>query len=390
MIIRVILYSIGSNAGPLFDLYYSPGGVVPFANNVPGALLMGGGQIYTVPDGTEKIIIKSVQANGYDPGLCADYELDVIPLGFTTTTTTTGGVVPPSPTTTTTTTSGGIPPTTTTTTSSSTSSTTTTTTTSGGTPPTTTTTTTGGQPEPPTTTTTTTELPFVDQSFCWTLHIPVDVLTSGTDVLWAYRQLEGQQNSWVQLMYTDPPVEGYVYACICSVGEPMYGYAPNGGPAPAQTQDIMSIEPTNTCNHCTGDGECGSCWELEDLCTTSTTSSTSSTTTTTTTVERTEDLTLDQNYADGTYTFSLNSVTPVAQQIDVTINIDIWEVQGVTPHGDNPWTLIFTIPIGATTASSTIDKTPSEPCVWTVADVSVTSMLPDIATVSYSASIIYP
>lgn len=128
MIIRVILYSIGSNAGPLFDLYYSPGGVVPFANNVPGALLMGGGQIYTVPDGTEKIIIKSVQANGYDPGLCADYELDVIPLGFTTTTTTTGGIVPPSPTTTTTT-------------SSSTSSTTTTTTTSGGTPPTSTTTT---------------------------------------------------------------------------------------------------------------------------------------------------------------------------------------------------------------------------------------------------------
>lgn len=378
MTILVTISSWGTNTGPYYKIIALPGGTVISAIE---SQWIGPKMFTNVPAGTTSVRIENINYNGTS-GLCGPTDIPVTLLDATTTTTTTGGAVPS----TTTTTSSS----TTTTTSSTSSSTTTTTTTSGGTPPTTTTTTTGGQPEPPTTTTTTTELPFVDQSFCWTLHIPVDVLTSGTDVLWAYRQLEGQQNSWVQLMYTDPPVEGYVYACICSVGEPIYGYAPNGGPAPAQTQDIMSIETTNTCNHCTGDGECGSCWELEDLCTTSTTSSTSSTTTTTTTVERTEDLTLDQNYADGTYTFSLNSVTPVAQQIDVTINIDIWEVQGVTPHGDNPWTLIFTIPIGATTASSTIDKTPSEPCVWTVADVSVTSMLPDIATVSYSASIIYP
>lgn len=378
MTILVTISSWGTNTGPYYKIIALPGGTVISAIE---SQWIGPKMFTNVPAGTTSVRIENINYNGTS-GLCGPTDIPVTLLDATTTTTTTGGAVPS----TTTTTSSS----TTTTTSSTSSSTTTTTTTSGGTPPTTTTTTTGGQPEPPTTTTTTTELPFVDQSFCWTLHIPVDVLTSGTDVLWAYRQLEGQQNSWVQLMYTDPPVEGYVYACICSVGEPMYGYAPNGGPAPAQTQDIMSIEPTNTCNHCTGDGECGSCWELEDLCTTSTTSSTSSTTTTITTVERTEDLTLDQNYADGTYTFSLNSVTPVAQQIDVTINIDIWEVQGVTPHGDNPWTLIFTIPIGATTASSTIDKTPSEPCVWTIADVSVTSMLPDIATVSYSASIIYP
>lgn len=378
MTILVTISSWGTNTGPYYKIIALPGGTVISAIE---SQWIGPKMFTNVPAGTTSVRIENINYNGTS-GLCGPTDIPVTLLDATTTTTTTGGAVPS----TTTTTSSS----TTTTTSSTSSSTTTTTTTSGGTPPTTTTTTTGGQPEPPTTTTTTTELPFVDQSFCWTLHIPVDVLTSGTDVLWAYRQLEGQQNSWVQLMYTDPPVEGYVYACICSVDEPMYGYAPNGGPAPAQTQDIMSIEPTNTCNHCTGDGECGSCWELEDLCTTSTTSSTSSTTTTTTTVERTEDLALDQNYADGTYTFSLNSVTPVAQQIDVTINIDIWEVQGVTPHGDNPWTLIFTIPIGATTASSTIDKTPSEPCVWTVADVSVTSMLPDIATVSYSASIIYP
>lgn len=380
--IRIYISSRGTNTGPYFRLVALPSGYV-IAESI--LAWTGYSSPFSVPDDTTSVLIENKYQNGND-ALCGDTELEVQRLDATTTTTTTGGIVPPTPTTTTTT-------------SSSTSSTTTTTTTSGGTPPTTSTTTsssstststTTSSTSSTTTTTSTTELPIVDQSFCWTLHIPVDVLTSGTDVLWAYRQLEGQQNSWVQLMYTDPPVEGYVYACICSVGEPMYGYAPNGGPAPAQTQDIMSIEETNTCNHCTGDGECGSCWELEDLCTTSTTSSTSSTTTTTTTVERTEDLTLDHNYNSGTYTFSLNSVTPVAQQIDVTINIDIWEVQGVTPHGDNPWTLIFTIPIGATTASSTIDKTPSEPCVWTVADVSVTSMLPDIATVSYSGSTIYP
>lgn len=379
MTIQIILSSWGSNAGPYFKIVALPSGTIISALELPWI----GPKTFIAPTGTTQVRIDSIYVTGA-LGLCESVILDIDLLGITTTSTSTTAV----PITTTTTTTGVVAPTTSTTTSSTSS--TTSTTTTGTSSSTSTSTTTTSTTSEPTTTTSTTELPLVDQSFCWTLHIPVEVLTSGTDVLWAYRQLEGEINSWVQLMYTDPPVDNYVYACVCSVGAPMYGYAPNGGPAPSETQDIQSIEETNTCNHCTGDGECGSCWELEDLCTTSTTSSTSSTTTTTTTVERTEDLTLDQNYADGTYTFSLNSVTPVAQQIDVTININIWEVQGVTPHGDNPWTLIFTIPLGATTATATIDKTPSEPCVWTVADVSVTSMLPDIATVSYSGSTIYP
>jgi len=170
----------------------------------------------------------------------------------TTTTTTTE-----SPTTTTTTTT--VEPTTTTTTSSSTTTTSTTTaepTTTTTTSSSTTTTTTTIAP----TTTTTTTLAEEDMSYCWWLHIPEADLTSGTDVLWAYRQIESQSNSWVRVTATSP-VGGYAEACVCSVSAPLYGYAPIAGPAPSEPQDIVAIEETKTATHCTDDGTCSQCWE---------------------------------------------------------------------------------------------------------------------------------
>jgi len=161
----------------------------------------------------------------------------------TTTTTTT------STSTSTTTTTTTVAPTTTTTTSSSTTTTTTT-----AEPTTTSTTTTA-----PTTTTTTT-LAEEDMSYCWWLHIPEADLTSGTDVLWAYRQIESQSNSWVRVIATSP-VGGYAEACVCSVSAPLYGYAPIAGPAPSEPQDIVAIEETKTATHCTDDGNCSQCWE---------------------------------------------------------------------------------------------------------------------------------
>lgn len=150
-------------------------------------------------------------------------------------------------------------PTTTTTTSSSTTTTSTTTaepTTTTTTSSSTTTTTTTIAP----TTTTTTTLAEEDMSYCWWLHIPEADLTSGTDVLWAYRQIESQSNSWVRVTATSP-VDGYAEACVCSVSAPLYGYAPIAGPAPSEPQDIVAIEETKTATHCTDDGTCSQCWE---------------------------------------------------------------------------------------------------------------------------------
>jgi len=97
-------------------------------------------------------------------------------------------------------------------------------------------------------------------SYCWWLHIPEADLTSGTDVLWAYRQIESQSNSWVRVTATSP-VGGYAEACVCSVSAPLYGYAPIAGPAPSEPQDIVAIEETKTATHCTDDGTCSQCWE---------------------------------------------------------------------------------------------------------------------------------
>jgi hypothetical protein len=124
--------------------------------------------------------------------------------------------------------------------------------------------------------------------------------------------------------------------------------------------------------------------------TTTTTTSIEPTTTTTTTLERVDHLFFGSVFAEGTYTFSLDASPGVSQEISATLNVNIWEVQGVTPHADNPWIMPFTILNGQTTPVATINKTPAAPCVWTIADVSVTSMVPDIADVEYSGNVIYP
>jgi hypothetical protein len=128
--------------------------------------------------------------------------------------------------------------------------------------------------------------------------------------------------------------------------------------------------------------------------TTTTTSTTvepePTTTTTSTTLERVDHLFFGSVFAEGTYTFSLDASPGVSQEISATLNVNIWEVQGVTPHADNPWIMPFTILNGQTTPVATINKTPAAPCVWTIADVSVTSMVPDIADVEYSGNVIYP
>jgi len=115
MIIKIILTTIGSNAGPLLRLTALPYGTV-FETGIAKDLLLYPGRDYTVPNGTEFILIENIEVTGYD-GVCEDTILPVTPITGTTTTTTTGGVTP---TTTSTTTTG---------TTSSTSSTTTTSTT---------------------------------------------------------------------------------------------------------------------------------------------------------------------------------------------------------------------------------------------------------------------
>jgi len=115
MIIKIILTTIGSNAGPLLRLTALPYGTV-FETGIAKDLLLYPGRDYTVPNDTEFILIENIEVTGYD-GVCEDTILPVTPITGTTTTTTTGGVTP---TTTSTTTTG---------TTSSTSSTTTTSTT---------------------------------------------------------------------------------------------------------------------------------------------------------------------------------------------------------------------------------------------------------------------
>lgn len=124
--------------------------------------------------------------------------------------------------------------------------------------------------------------------------------------------------------------------------------------------------------------------------TTTTTDEEPTTTTTSTTQGITDHLFFGHSLNEGTYTFTLDASPAVSQEISATINVDIWEVQGVTPHADTPWIMSFTILNGQTTPVATIDKTPADPCVWTVADVTVTAMSPDIADVTYSGTVIYP
>ena len=81
MIIKVVLNSIGSNTGPLYNLYTDADAyAVPFATNVVPSSLLAPGQIYTVLDGTTQIKIVNVG------GVCGDYTMTVLLLTTTTTT----------------------------------------------------------------------------------------------------------------------------------------------------------------------------------------------------------------------------------------------------------------------------------------------------------------
>lgn len=101
MIIKIILTTIGSNAGPLLRLTALPYGTV-FETGIAKDLLLYPGRDYTVPNGTEFILIENIEVTGYD-GVCEDTILPVTPITGTTTTTTTGGVTPTTTSTTTTT-----------------------------------------------------------------------------------------------------------------------------------------------------------------------------------------------------------------------------------------------------------------------------------------------
>ena len=112
MIIKIILTTIGSNAGPLLRLTALPYGTV-FETGIAKDLLLYPGRDYTVPNGTEFILIENIEVTGYD-GVCEDTILPVTPITGTTTTTTTGGVTPPTTSTTTTGTTSSTSSTTTT------------------------------------------------------------------------------------------------------------------------------------------------------------------------------------------------------------------------------------------------------------------------------------
>jgi hypothetical protein len=112
MIIKIILTTIGSNAGPLLRLTALPYGTV-FETGIAKDLLLYPGRDYTVPNGTEFILIENIEVTGYD-GVCEDTILPVTPITGTTTTTTTGGATPPTTSTTTTGTTSSTSSTTTT------------------------------------------------------------------------------------------------------------------------------------------------------------------------------------------------------------------------------------------------------------------------------------